>query len=306
MLDMNEVGRKIAMRRREKNMTQMELADLMGVSFQAVSNWERGNSMPDIAKLPELGRLLDLTVDEMLADGDSVKLVRRLIEQPEEAPLMEEMPPIGTIADVAPLIKPRQVESLLEAVLEEHKETYTLHDIVALAPFIPAEMLGRLAQQAAGDADIGGLTALAPFLPKDMLGTLVEGLLSEETRLRDIAPLAPFLDTCALDSLALRAARDGELGDLCVLAPFLSEGALGELAMQMQGDGVSPKNLSALAPFLPKEVIGAIALAAVEQGAAGEIASIAPFLPKKVLKEIADKLMAASDMRALLSIAPFL
>ena len=47
MLNMERVGRKISELRRERNMTQMELADQMGISFQAVSNWERGNSMPD-------------------------------------------------------------------------------------------------------------------------------------------------------------------------------------------------------------------------------------------------------------------
>ena len=48
MLNMERVGRKISELRRERNMTQMELADQMGISFQAVSNWERGTSMPDI------------------------------------------------------------------------------------------------------------------------------------------------------------------------------------------------------------------------------------------------------------------
>lgn len=44
MLNMERVGRKISELRRERNMTQMELADQMGISFQAVSNWERGVS----------------------------------------------------------------------------------------------------------------------------------------------------------------------------------------------------------------------------------------------------------------------
>ena len=42
--DMHRIGRTIAELRREHNMTQMALADEMGVSFQAVSNWERGDS----------------------------------------------------------------------------------------------------------------------------------------------------------------------------------------------------------------------------------------------------------------------
>ncbi len=42
--DMHRIGQTIAQLRREHNMTQMQLADEMGVSFQAVSNWERGVS----------------------------------------------------------------------------------------------------------------------------------------------------------------------------------------------------------------------------------------------------------------------
>ena len=49
MFNMKQVGKKIVAMRKAKNMTQLELADKMNVSFQAVSNWERGNSMPDIS-----------------------------------------------------------------------------------------------------------------------------------------------------------------------------------------------------------------------------------------------------------------
>ena len=47
MLNTQEIGKKIAELRKKHNMTQMELADEMEVSYQAISNWERGNSMPE-------------------------------------------------------------------------------------------------------------------------------------------------------------------------------------------------------------------------------------------------------------------
>ena len=68
MFDMKKIGKKISVLRKEANMTQMELADRMGISFQAVSNWERGNSMPDISKLPELAEIFGKTVDELLGE----------------------------------------------------------------------------------------------------------------------------------------------------------------------------------------------------------------------------------------------
>ncbi len=72
MFNMSQVGRKIVTLRKENNMTQTELADKMGVSFQAVSNWERGNSMPDISKLPELAELFHISVDELLGEKSSL------------------------------------------------------------------------------------------------------------------------------------------------------------------------------------------------------------------------------------------
>ena len=54
MFDIMKVAANIKEARIAQNMTQMSLADAMEVSYQAVSNWERGNSMPDIAKLEQL------------------------------------------------------------------------------------------------------------------------------------------------------------------------------------------------------------------------------------------------------------
>ena len=66
MLDMNKVAKNIKNARTKKNMTQLELADIVGVSYQAVSNWERGNSMPDIGKISDIAKALDIDVTELL------------------------------------------------------------------------------------------------------------------------------------------------------------------------------------------------------------------------------------------------
>lgn len=58
MFDMIEIGRRIANYRKEKGMTQMWLANQLGVSYQAVSNWERGESMPDSVKLEDIKEVL--------------------------------------------------------------------------------------------------------------------------------------------------------------------------------------------------------------------------------------------------------
>ncbi len=52
--------------RREKNITQETLAEFLGVTFQSVSNWERGESYPDITMLPEIAGFFKVSVDEIL------------------------------------------------------------------------------------------------------------------------------------------------------------------------------------------------------------------------------------------------
>jgi len=69
VFEMKVVGKNIAKLRRETNMTQMQLAEAMQVSYQAVSSWERGLTMPDISKLPELAEVFHTSIDDLFGIG---------------------------------------------------------------------------------------------------------------------------------------------------------------------------------------------------------------------------------------------
>lgn len=60
------LGENIKRLRREKDLTQEALAEFLGVTFQSVSNWERGESYPDITMLPEIAGFFKVSVDELL------------------------------------------------------------------------------------------------------------------------------------------------------------------------------------------------------------------------------------------------
>lgn len=60
------LGENLKNLRRKKNLTQEKLADFLGVSFQAVSKWERGDTYPDISMLPEIADFFKISVDELL------------------------------------------------------------------------------------------------------------------------------------------------------------------------------------------------------------------------------------------------
>ena len=74
---MNEtIVNRIQKYRKEKGLTQEELAAQLGVSSQAVSKWENDASCPDISLLPLLCRILGITTDELLTGrNDEVRLL---------------------------------------------------------------------------------------------------------------------------------------------------------------------------------------------------------------------------------------
>lgn len=60
------LGSLIAEARRKNGMTQLELAEKMGVTDKAVSKWERDLSCPDVNSLPQLAEVLGLSIEELL------------------------------------------------------------------------------------------------------------------------------------------------------------------------------------------------------------------------------------------------
>ena len=63
------IGNKIADARKEKNLTQEQLADMMSVTRQSISRWESGLSFPEMEKVVLLAELLDVSCDYLLNDS---------------------------------------------------------------------------------------------------------------------------------------------------------------------------------------------------------------------------------------------
>ena len=68
-MDQEKVGNLIKKLRKDNNLTQKELADKLNVTFQAVSKWENGKSVPDIAQLHEISKLFNIDISDIL-DGE--------------------------------------------------------------------------------------------------------------------------------------------------------------------------------------------------------------------------------------------
>ncbi|MBR6572857.1 MAG: helix-turn-helix transcriptional regulator [Clostridia bacterium] len=72
-MDQVKIGRFIANCRKEKKLTQMQLAEKLNITDRAVSKWETGKSLPDSAIMLELCEILGITVNDLL-NGEVVKV----------------------------------------------------------------------------------------------------------------------------------------------------------------------------------------------------------------------------------------
>ncbi len=66
MINISNLGKRIADARHDTGLTQKDLADKVGVTAQAVSKWERGSSCPDISILDEIADTLGVSVSSLL------------------------------------------------------------------------------------------------------------------------------------------------------------------------------------------------------------------------------------------------
>lgn len=66
-MDQIKIGRFIKQRRKEKNITQSELAEMLNITDRAISKWENGNCLPDSGIINELCKILDITINDLFS-----------------------------------------------------------------------------------------------------------------------------------------------------------------------------------------------------------------------------------------------
>lgn len=321
MFDTVKVGRIISQKRKEHNMTQMQLADALGISFQAVSNWERGNSMPDISKLPELAELFGCSIEELLGGGTSAGNVEKLAKGEGQGLSL------GEIAEVAPVLTPEVLDEAVisarredtpsvacgDSSLQEGAEGKGTHgDSVRSEEAEESEEEGfdediedEIEDEEGGDEEIDDddeeedeEEAEEPrrfhaFWKRTGRGARVH--------IRD-GKKVYILGTEKSGERKKDKAKSKRLKELVMLAPFLSSARLRELVEELQGEGYTVSELVPLASFLSEEDLDALAEIAEADG--GELAALAPFLSQETLKRLAERGGVKSGQ--LVALAPFL
>lgn len=196
MFSMEEIGRKILSLRKCRNMTQVNLADKLGITYQAVSSWERGNSMPDIEKLPEIAKLFEISIDELIGES---KVVTMMLNTSKQEPENFEELTEEDITEVLPILKPDQITEVVNSVNKS-----ALKDIHRFLPFMEPEDVKEFAWKNfnAGNS-IGGYL---PFLdPEDILEFAAIAFSAGN----DICGYLPFLKPEDVKEFAVKAFSAG-------------------------------------------------------------------------------------------------
>ena len=309
MFDTVKVGRIISQKRKEHNMTQMQLADALGVTFQAVSNWERGNSMPDISKLPELAELFGCSIEELLGGGAPAGNVEKLAKGEGQGLSL------GEIAEVAPVLTPEVLDEAVESARRGETPSAACGDSSLLE--------GAEVESDDEDFDEDIEEELEDDFDEEIDEEDEEGE-DEEDEEDEEEPrrFHAFWKRTGRGARAhirdgktvyiLGAEKSGEkrkdkdkckrLKELVMLAPFLSSARLRELVEELRGEGYTVSELVPLAPFLSEEDLDALAELAEADG--GELAALAPFLSQETLKKLAERSGVKSGQ--LIALAPFL
>ena len=307
MFDTVKVGRIISQKRKEHNMTQMQLADALGISFQAVSNWERGNSMPDISKLPELAELFGCSIEELLGGGAPAGNVEKLAKGEGQGLSL------GEIAEVAPVLTPEVLDEAVESARRGETPSAACGDSSLLE--------GAEVESDDEDFDEDIEDEREDGFDED-IDEEIEDEEDDEEDEEEPRRFHAFWKRTGRGARAhirdgktvciLGAEKSGEkrkdkakskrLKELVMLAPFLSSARLRELVEELRGEGYTVSELVPLAPFLSEEDLDALAeLAAADDG---ELAALAPFLSQETLKKLAERGGVGSSQ--LVALAPFL
>jgi transcriptional regulator with XRE-family HTH domain len=284
-LQMSKIGSYIQRLRKSLGLTQGKLAEALSVSPQAVSNWERGDSLPDASQWIPLSQALGTSVELLLYGGELPE------DASDEAVKSEETappPPAPAVNEPDDDEEEEEEEDEDEEEDEEEEDEEDEDDeedddeceelddsdpwsqVIALAPFISSATLDMLARKACESEhpDWDKLNRLMPFLSRDTLREMTRlAFMGKSPDWRALRKLAPFLGKDALseviESLPDKSRIDPH--ELVKLAPFLNRNELGRLLkMATRGEVPDMRLLRKLAPFLPRSIVDDYVIHAVE------------------------------------------
>ena len=221
MIDNERTGRNIMILRLEKGLSQQGLAEVCGVTHQAVSKWENGAALPDIQTMLFLSRFFDTPMEEMLT--------RELSTEPAEG--SASLPPERGLPAAAEAEAPVAPETAAQTDMP----TLSWDRIVGLAPFASQQAVDRLIRDklAARDGEKpewGMLTGLMPFASRELITSLFEANMDSMDP-SALGAIAPFVSREFLDRAVLKQEGQLDWDAVMGIVPFLSSQTVDRLLL---------------------------------------------------------------------------
>ena len=156
------LGKRIAMLRRQKELRQEDLAQMLEVSPQAVSKWENDQTCPDISLLPRLAEILGVTVDELLSGKTEVQSAVKLESVQQRKDIKDMM--LRIVVDSADGDKVRvnfplslvqlAVDTGMELPQISGKEALSSIDLKQILELVSHGVVGNLIEVDSADGDV--------------------------------------------------------------------------------------------------------------------------------------------------------
>ena len=163
-------GAYISALRKERDMPQSGLADMLNVTRQAVSKWERGEGFPDISILCEIAALFGVSVDKLLHAGGASENEAAILSSVTQnrdiaAEVFEDKGVVRDVLNIAPYLKVSTLSAIAEKLA---KHNIDISKIIELSEFMNDESVLKLFQNSdLENLDDGFLEKLLPFLDED-------------------------------------------------------------------------------------------------------------------------------------------
>jgi len=171
-----EISSNLKKLRKEKSLTQNGLAEIIGVSPQAISKWERGESLPDASLWPILSALYETTIDAILQPSNYTNVLKNVQLIRSDVFKMLQQDPYEAI-DLFVYLTNAQKHEIIAQFLQRNDYMQIVMQII---PMTNPDHRSMIIDTVLNREDFDNLESLAPYVPIDMKQQVLDSLLDAD------------------------------------------------------------------------------------------------------------------------------
>ena len=136
-MDQEKIGRFIQEKRKEKKLTQSDLAEKLNITDRSISKWENGNCLPDAGTMPELCKILNISINDLFSG--------EIVDMKDNEKKLEE-----NLLEMAKLKEEKDKQLLRLEVVIGYTASITFFILIFVASFVEMELWLRILLIVAG------------------------------------------------------------------------------------------------------------------------------------------------------------